>query len=725
MATKTKPTDVTPLVFDLDLPDTTLAGMINRRSAEATAHWEKLYHLKRIREDNKKLYTSEYVQKQIRDERYEEIFSDNKLFTSVRTILPFITSRLTQPEIVPADDDSLSLQFAKDFEKILVEIGENEYARDKVKLALQDLLTGQRVGVLKWVYNPHKDKLELEYCSPDSIIVGKRSRLHEEPDFVQHTQERSIGDLIRQFPDKEEAIFRQFEISKAVPSQLEQIKKITENWLYLEANGSLKLGIVWMYESGLLLGKMSDPNWIDGGKNALDEHMMPFIFFNFLNDGSGYIDNTSFIEQAQYNQKNYDKRGSTIAENAAYAGIGVPVFGKGAVKEETASKVRFSPVQRVLLDTEDVTKSFTTWTAGQLPNFIFEDKMDAKQSVLDIFGTNSIQQGNTPQSGSKNATLGQDVLLRNQAEGRQQELIDCVDNGMSRFFQIESQMVYRYFDSPKYYNFIGEDGEFEHLMISQQKLAKNLGISIKIKSGSSLPVDRSQKIATAIELMKFQRIGTLRLYKELGIDDPEQTYKEFLREHLLPFGELGEMTKEIFSREAEEDLYLVIGGKQPKEREDMTQDYLTYLNEFLLTQKYEQLPQAAQVRVSKYVAEIIAQAQRKVLKMQTQQPVLPSDGGQLPPIRPKISLSGKDLQPDVMAQIVQNAGYQPSQLTNMEMAAGIMSAPTERIMIDGNPLVPGQASTPGNHTPASLPPSQPQPQLPVPAVPPTPSRVKK
>lgn len=686
MATKTKPADDTPLVFDLNLPDTTLAGMVTRRASEATGHWEKLYNLSRIREDNKKLYTSEYVQKQIRDERYEDIFSDNKLFTSIRTILPFITSRLTQPEIIPANDDSLSRQFAKDFEKILVEIGENEYARDKVKLALQDLLTGQRVGVLKWVYNPSKDKLELEYCSPDSIVIGKRSRLHEEPDFVQHTQERTIGDLIRQFPDKADSIYRQFSITKAVPSQLERIVKITENWLFVEEDDNLKLGIVWMYESGLMLGKMSDPNWIDGGKNALDEHMMPFIFFNFLNDGSGYIDNTSFIEQAQYNQKNYDKRGSTIAENAAYAGIGVPVFGKGAVKEETAAKVRFSPVQRVLLDTEDVSKSFTTWTAGQLPSFIIEDKQDMKQSVLDVFGTNQIQQGSTPDSQSN--TLGQDVLLRNQAEGRQQELIDCIDNGMKRFFNIESQMVYRYWDSDHYYNFIGDDGEFEHLVINQSKIAKNLGITIKIKSGSSLPVDRSQKTAQALELAKMNRIGTLKLYKELGVDDPEQTYKEFLREHLLPFGDLSEMDKETFDREADEDLQLVIAGKQPKQREDMTQDYLTYLNEYLLSQRFEQLPQSSQLRVSQYIAEVIAQATRKVLKMQTQQPIIQDSSSQMPPIRPKLSLSGKDLQPDVLAQMVQSAGYKPSALTPLEMQAGIMSPPSERI--DQAPIAGGQ-----------------------------------
>lgn len=715
MATKkpAEPED-TPIIFDVNLSDTTLMGIVKRRASEAKAHWDKEYSLKKVRDKNKELYNSEDVKKMLRDERYEEIFSDNKLFTAIRTILPFITSNMTQPEITPANSDSLSLQFSQDFEKILVEVGEDEYARDKVKLALQDLLWGMRVGVLKWVADVN-GKLSLEHCDPESIVIGNRSRLREEPDFVQHTQERTVGDLLRQFPDKQKEIYQLYEIQKGMPSQLEKVKKITENWIFIEEEDALKLAIVWMAEESLVLGKMSDPNWIDGGQNVSKEHMMPFIFFNFLNDGSGYIDHTSFIEMAQYNQKNYDKRGSTIAENAAYAGIGVPVFGKGAVKEETAAKVRFSPVQRVLLDTEDVSKSFTTWTAGQLQPFVVEDKQDLKAQVADIFGTNTIQQGQ--QANNPNNTLGQDVLLRNQAEGRQQELIDCVDNGMSRFYQIEAQMIYRYFDDVQYYNFIGDDGQFEHLAISQKRIADNLGIKIKIKSGSSLPVDRSQKMAQALELAKLNRIGTLRLYKELGVKDPEEAYKEFLREHMLPFADLGEMDSEIFNREADEDLQLVVGGKIPKDREDITDDYLLHLQEYLMTQQYEQLPRSAQQKVSQFIANIIAQAKRKALKMSLIQPILPSQTGQLPPIRPKISISGRDLQPDVLGQVVENAGYKASQLTNAEMAAGIMGGVQERI--NANPL-----TNPSVGSQTQLAAAQEQEQQAPPALPPK-SRVKK
>jgi hypothetical protein len=362
---KTEVPEDTPLVFDIELNDKMIGGMCKRRAEEASAHWNKEFNLDKVRENNKKIYNSDYVKKALRDERYEDIFSDNKIFVAVRTVLAFLTSNLVEPQIIPANDDSLSIQFADDFKKILKEVGDDTLARAKIKLAIQDLLKGKRVGILKWVYDPQAEELCLEHVAPESVVIGKRSKLYEEPDFVREKQKRSVGDLVRQFPDKAEEIKKYCGIEKGVPSQLEKEVEITENWIFVEENDQPKLAVVFMLGSDLVLGKMSDPNCDRGQESeCVKKHMMPYIFINFLNDGSGYIDETSFLEQAEFNQKQYDKRGNTIAENAAFAGTGVPVFGKAAIKEETAAQLKFSPIQRVLLDTDDVNKSFTTWTAA-------------------------------------------------------------------------------------------------------------------------------------------------------------------------------------------------------------------------------------------------------------------------------------------------------------------------------------------------------------------------
>jgi hypothetical protein len=289
-------------IFDLNIPDTTISGIVSRRADEAQKHWEKEYNLTKTRENNKKLYNSSYIKDSIRDDRYEKVFSDNNIFKAVRTVLPFVTSRITQPEVVPSGEKDLNIQFAKDFEKILVEVADENYAKDKIKLAVQDLLTGARVGILKWVHSG--DKVTLEHLTPDSVVIGKRSRLREEPDFIRHKQKRTVGELVRQFPHKKEVIYKLYNVTKGVPSQLEKEVEITENWIFVEEEEKTCLAIVWLTtDKNIVLGKMKDPNWNDEGENIIDEHMSPFIFFNFLNDGSGYIDETSFVEFAEYNQK--------------------------------------------------------------------------------------------------------------------------------------------------------------------------------------------------------------------------------------------------------------------------------------------------------------------------------------------------------------------------------------------------------------------------------------
>lgn len=622
----------TPLIFDITLNDTTLAGMVKRRAEEAKKHWNEKYDLEKTRENNRKVYTAESAEKKPRDERYQDVFSDNIVFKAVRTILSFIGGRITQPEVTPASAEDLSQQFATDFEKAMVLEIERMYGKQKVKMALEDLLAGQRIGILMLSYNDSKKKLELVHCEPNSVVIGSRSGLLDEPDFIQLTQKRSVAKLIQQFPDKKDVIYRLYGITKGVPSQLEDEKEITINWLFFEDEDAIKLGVIFM-AGDQLLGKMSDPNWVEDGDNFIDEHMMPFIFFNFLNDGKGYIDYTSFLEQAQRNQEQYNKRGQTISENAEYAGVGVPVFAGGAIKEETAARLQFNPKQRVILsdDATNVAQAFTTWKADPLQQFVFEDKNKLEQSIYDTFGTNQVQTAGE----SNTNTLGEAVLLRNQAEGRQQELIDAVDTGMTRLYKLLAQMMYRYYDEEQFFNLLGDDGRFEQVVISQKKIADNIGARISVKSGTNMPVDRSQKIAIAKELMNSNRIGTLRLYKELGIENPEEAYKEYVREKLLPAADLTEMNKDIQSREAEEDLQLVIGGKKPIEREDIDENYIVYLTNYLLTQKYEQLPEAQQQSVSQFIAEVIAQANRKALKMQTQEPVQPAMPDPNQPVPPE------------------------------------------------------------------------------------------
>lgn len=685
-------------IFNVNqITDESFGSMVKRRVNEAESHWDKRFKLKSIRKANNREYLAGYIEDQLVDERYQEIFVDNRQFTSLRTVLPFLTSRLTAPEVIPANGNDASVQFARDFELALQRHVERQQGRAKIRLAVQDVLRGQRAGFLKWRYDARRNNVILEYVPANCIVVGKRSRLHEEPDYLRHTQMRSVGDLLRQFPKKADKIMELFGVERGVPSQLEREYEVNEDWLWVDIDGDRVLIVGWSFQN-FVFGKMRNPNWDEEGDNLIEDEMIPFIPFNLLNDGSGWIDQTSFIEQAKWMQRNLNKRGQVIAESAKYGGTGVPIFAKGAISQKDVAKIRFSPIQRVLLDTNDVGKSFTTWQSSDMPGYIIEDKHDLQISIDNIWATPDVLRGEQTNS----PTAMQDMLTRDNAEGRHADSVDCIDNAMTRFYQIEAQMMYRYFDETQFYNYLGDDGKFVSIMVDQPTLRRNLGIQIGVQAGSSLPVDRAQKRATILEMLKANKVSVLLAYKELGIfDDPDKAYSQFVMESLSPQQTLATLNKTIQSREAEQDLQAVIAGRKPVDREDIDHDYLKHLNDYLLTNKYHMLKPGQQQRVSQFVQEVLGQAQLKVAKSLDQQPTSEQPGGQQQPDQIGKTMNYRDLPPDVQAQWEQKAGFQPSQLHDEQLAAGVVhTGPNTTTMVQQPAELPAQAAN------ATLPPAQ-------------------
>lgn len=612
-------------IYFTGMDDVKFLNACRRRRNEAEGHWNK-YGLKKIREQNVKDYLAKYVEEQLVDERYQEIYVDNRQFTSVRTLVPFLAGRVTAAEVTPANGSDLAIQFAHDFEEALQKYTEKQQGRAKVRLAIQDVLKGERVGILKLRYDAILKKIIIEHVDPRTVTIGKRGRQFEETDYLGQDLDRSVYDLIAMFPDKEAKIKELFSIDKGTPSQMEKVYAIKEEWLWIDVDKKKHLCVGWSYQN-FLFGKIKDPNWNEGGKNILESPMLPYVFVNFLSDGKGHIDETSFMEQSHWSQKNYNKRGQTIAENAKYGGTGVPIFAKGSIAQKDVAKIRFSPIQRVLLDSPDVSKSFTVWQSTPLPNYIMEDKADLRESIDNIWGSNAALRGQETQ----NKTLGQDVINRDQAEGRLSDPVDCVDDSMTRLYQLLAQMFYQYNTEEEYVKYLGNDGKFVALAIHKAEIAENVGVEISVKAGTSLPIDRAQKRATIMELIKANKIGTLTAYKELDIlEDPEAAYKEYLLEQVDPATSLQEVDKNKFNREANEDLQMVIGGKEPDEREDINEEYGQYLQSWLETDKYmilQEKNEEAAARVSTFVDHIAEKLSRKMNKLQMQ----PARDDEVPP----------------------------------------------------------------------------------------------
>lgn len=635
-------------VYDAPYDDVVLAGVVERRAAKAETHWGKdPYNLTEVRKENKDLYLSEYAK---RKNPEEAIFADNRIFVAIRSITPYLTARLTQPEITPADDSDLGLQFAKDFEKIVVQEATDARAKYKLRLAAGDLLQGQRVGWVKWSYRD--GKLHLDHIAPENILVDGDTDMFDEPFFLQERQPNmTVSQILRKFPHNRANIISWFGLTDKQGSPdwwqtLEKTKEITESWTYMDDPDKDEpvLVCIWMYQKNVL-GASVDGLYKPGAKNIIDAPMTPYIWFNFLSDGSSKIDETSFLEQARWSQKGYERIGQAINDNTTFGTSGVPVFAKDALDDDDVPKVRFAPDKRIVLDLKKtgatrIEDAFTTWQATAVQNYVLEDKQDQRNNVDNTFGTPSIFRGEKSDSN----TLGQDTILRDQSEGRLQEPVDSIDLGMMRFFLLEAQFIWRYFTEDDYYQFEGDDGGFEQVMLTNEKLRKNAGMGIRVQGGTNLPIDRSQRIATIMALFKINKAPTLQAYKILGVfDDPDKAYKEYLQELADPAAALADADKAMFSREAYEDLYTVIGGKVPDEHDDYDPAYIQFTTDYLNSNKFRLLTPQQQQSVTAFVQMVEAQAQLKLAKMQSQQPV--AQPGQPMPGQPPLGPDGQPVSP--------------------------------------------------------------------------------
>jgi hypothetical protein len=94
-------------------------------------------------------------------------------------------------------------------------------------------------------------------------------------------------------------------------------------------------------------------------------------------------------------------------------------------------------------------------------------------------------------SGSKNGdaeaeTLGQAVMRKNQASGRQDLYVRAIDRFMDRYFQYLVQMMVVWYTERHFFVFNGGDGSFDYVTISRDLIED--GIAVNVKSWYQLAI---------------------------------------------------------------------------------------------------------------------------------------------------------------------------------------------------------------------------------------------
>lgn len=598
-----------------------LVDMMDRRITSSETIWGgKHYKLKEVSKDNLKYYLGEQAMGDDMDEEDRQL--DNRIFSSVQTVTTYTTSRITEPEVSPSSNSVEARKFAEDWEKALFIKAGMEQLEEKMGYGLEDAII-QRRGYLKPRYDPvNQNFCCIDYIPCESVIIDHKARIYEEPRYVRFILEYSPEDLMVMFPDAADIITKTFKLPvNPSRAQLEKVYECYENWMFVKTDDNqLDLVVFWQYNS-TAFGAMQDPNWRYGKDNFLPHHMIPLVGINVLSDGRSWIDKTSYVEQAKYSQKTIDKRSQQINENAGLGSVGMPVVDSAALADDQSENMVFEPDLVIELDVDkaagnSINDVFTTWKADPLSTDVYKNRDDAISAVENAFGASSIQQGNQ----TDNNTLGQDELLKDSGQGRQQKTIKAVDKATNRTYMFISQFMLVYGTEDELFESVGEDSEYDTIIMSSSDL--DTKCKVRVKGGTSMPVDNNSRRATASVASQQAMIDPLTFWEIMDRPNAQKYAKRVADWTNDPQGFMADVNEEVFDRDGYTDIWMLKHNEQPPYRDDLTKNYFDYLNQYVLSGDLEspKIPPSTASTISQFIDIQLQRAQKMLGMAETQLP---------------------------------------------------------------------------------------------------------
>jgi len=342
--------------LDIDIPDGEIIRNLDNRIKDSQGYWNaaKGFDLSQRRNRNVKYHLGHQINTN-NLYRFQTPYIENELFIGIESMVAYLTAQQAQPEVYPAQDTERSKIFAKDLEKALVSHSEKFNVMSLVEQCVRNLLL-KHVGIIKFRFDPDYGKngdIIPEAIKPDHVILDKNCKLGEDPDFVCHLLKMSVEECIGRWPKKREQIFAELGIKREGSRNMTQEIVVNEVWVtHYDKKYKKEQGVVW-YFGNVVLEKNKNPNWIyaDKDNNFLDNPLKPFIFFNFINDGSHLVDQTTPFEQAINMQDILNKRGRQIMENADRANGTLVISTDSGLTKDDCQNLTGDPNQKLLIKT--------------------------------------------------------------------------------------------------------------------------------------------------------------------------------------------------------------------------------------------------------------------------------------------------------------------------------------------------------------------------------------
>ena len=440
------------------------------KEADLTLKDEDLLELKKKWEEKWDLYVPEIIKRQKECENYwlgkqfsvAEInagrpMMDNAIFEGLETFLPVANRRNPEPQVL-ADDTPEGQDLAKKVQKMLVFHSDRLRMKLKLKMVVRYWAI-YFLGVLKVGWLERENDLTCSVIRPTKLILDPEAHIEDvnyTGEYIGEIKRETASILINRFPKKEKFI------SQEVGGNLGTKVQYTEWWTNR---------IVFWTLKNELLGKAKNPHWNEGeerpfmdnmgnvqqelveGKNHFPQPIKPYIFFSIFNLGKQPHDETSLIFQNLALQDLINKRNRQIDKNADAANSGLSVSGDYFTEEQAKraeEALRKGGV--VFVPQGDVRAALHRDQPAQMPAFVYNDLVDKRQRLLDIFGV----RGTAPTGQLNEPTVRGKIIIRGSDESRIgggiSEYLEQVADAAYNWFV---QLMYVYYDETHYGSVLG------------------------------------------------------------------------------------------------------------------------------------------------------------------------------------------------------------------------------------------------------------------------------
>ena len=575
-------------VLALNVPDKELIENFKRWESDSKAFWDdpKGFNLASRRKRNERYYKGIQIDED-KLYSYQIPYVQNELFVAAETITAYTTSSTPSAEVRPEDDSTQSKVMAESLEWGL-NVHSERFNLKQIMEKVERSVYLKLVGVIKLYWNENIKDIEPELIEPENIVVDKSCKLGKNPLFVCETKTATVQQIFNLFPEKKDAFMREIGRVRSSSKLESSVYAYKEVW-FTEITDEGETECVAWYIGDLLLGKSKNPNFLYDGDgvqltNFLPHPMKPYIFFNYMNDGSHMIDQTGPFEQAIPLQDALNKRGRQIMENDDTANS-ILVFKSNAITSEEAENITRDPNQILLLQTaadQPITSAFGEITPHLLPNYVLNDKQDIKNSIHEIMGTPSQFRGAQDRGGAN--TLGEARMMREQAGGRQDKIIECLEAGLDTYYKLLTQMMKVWYKDTKKFACRDNDGKFVFVELSREKIPDVAWVSVE--HGSTMKKDKARSEEIAMNLAQLGLIDPYNLFKDLGMKNAESRYDTLVKFKMDPSAVSSEVKAEMQNRQAYIDFACIMNGEDIKGHDDVDAEHIMAHRAQITTDKF-------------------------------------------------------------------------------------------------------------------------------------------